>query len=55
MNAVISGKYGVAGVKAAMTLAGFNGGAPRKPLICLGDAEIEAMRSKLKELGFLNK
>ena len=35
INAAISGTHGVAGVKAAMTLAGFHGGIPRRPLLPL--------------------
>ena len=32
LNGAVSGKWGVAGVKAAMSLAGFTGGTPRHPL-----------------------
>jgi 4-hydroxy-2-oxoglutarate aldolase len=45
VNRVISGTHGVAGVKAAMDLAGFHGGIPRRPLLPLsadGRAELRA-------------
>jgi 4-hydroxy-2-oxoglutarate aldolase len=49
----VSGKHGVAGVKAAMDLAGYRGGAPRQPLRPLTDQQREAMRSRLLELKLL--
>jgi len=52
-NRAVSGKYGVAGVKAAMELAGHHGGEPRRPLAPLTDEERRTMRSRLQELGFL--
>jgi 4-hydroxy-2-oxoglutarate aldolase len=52
-NRAVSGKYGVAGVKAAMNLAGFHGGAPRRPLAPLTDEERGAMRSRLEDLRLL--
>jgi len=52
-NRAVSGKYGVAGVKAAMQLAGYHGGDPRRPLAPLADEQRQAMRSRLDELGFL--
>jgi len=53
-NSAVSGKAGVAGVKAAMDLAGYRGGAPRRPLEPLAEEEREAMRTRLKELGLLS-
>jgi len=47
INAAISGAHGVAGVKAAMDLAGFRGGIPRRPLLPLPPAEVEELRSIL--------
>lgn len=42
INNAIAGKYGVPGVKAAMTLAGFRGGIPRRPLLPLSiDQRVE--------------
>ena len=52
-NRAVSGKSGVAGVKAAMQLAGYHGGDPRRPLAPLTDEQRQAMRSRLEELGFL--
>jgi 4-hydroxy-2-oxoglutarate aldolase len=52
-NRAVSGKYGVAGVKAAMQLAGYQGGDPRRPLQPLSDEIRQTMRSKLQELGLL--
>jgi 4-hydroxy-2-oxoglutarate aldolase len=47
INAAISGAHGVAGVKAAMSLAGFRGGIPRRPLLPLEQAQVEALRALL--------
>jgi len=53
INQAISGPYGVSGVKAAMTLAGFKGGIPRRPLLPLAAAQVETMRRFLIEEGLL--
>jgi 4-hydroxy-2-oxoglutarate aldolase len=53
LNSKVSGSFGVAGVKAAMDLAGLRGGAPRHPLLGLASAEIEQIRSALQASGFL--
>lgn len=53
INRAISGRYGVPGVKAAMTLAGFRGGFPRRPLLPLCPEEVEQMRICLVEEGLL--
>jgi 4-hydroxy-2-oxoglutarate aldolase len=53
INAAISGAHGVAGVKAAMTLAGFRGGIPRRPLLPLEPAQIQALRTVLTAEGLL--
>ena len=53
INAAISGSYGVAGVKAAMTLAGFRGGIPRRPLLPLEPAKVEALKALLVAEGLL--
>lgn len=45
---VIVGELGVAGVKAAMDLAGLHGGAPRSPLLPLGAADTERVRQLLR-------
>ena len=53
-NAAVSGKYGVAGVKAAMDLAGFSGGEPRRPLLPIDEEQRKTMKAKLQELGLLD-
>ncbi len=53
INAAISGAHGVAGVKAAMTLAGFQGGIPRRPLTPLTADQVEALRAVLVGEGLL--
>jgi len=53
INKAISGKYGVAGVKAAMDLAGLRGGIPRRPLLPLSPGEREQLRRVLLEEGLL--
>jgi 4-hydroxy-2-oxoglutarate aldolase len=52
-NNLISGKYGVVGVKAAMNMAGYKGGVTRKPLLPLSEEQGQEMRIKLQEIGFL--
>jgi 4-hydroxy-2-oxoglutarate aldolase len=53
VNSAISGAYGVAGVKAAMTLSGFRGGIPRRPLLPLEPAQVDALRRFLTAEGLL--
>jgi 4-hydroxy-2-oxoglutarate aldolase len=53
INQAISGKHGVAGVKAAMNLAGFRGGIPRRPLLPLTSGEREELKKALQEEGLL--
>jgi 4-hydroxy-2-oxoglutarate aldolase len=53
VNSAISGRYGVPGVKAAMDLAGYIGGWPRRPLLSLDeDARVE-LRTTLETEGLL--
>ncbi len=53
INAAISGAYGVAGVKAAMDLAGYVGGIPRRPLLALSDEEKARLRGILEAEGLM--
>jgi 4-hydroxy-2-oxoglutarate aldolase len=53
INQAISGLYGPSGVKAAMNLAGFKGGIPRRPLLPLGAAQVEELRLLLEKEGLL--
>ena len=47
------GQHGVAGVKAALGVLGYEGTAPRHPLTALGPAEVDEIRSVLVEAGLL--
>ncbi|MGQ9647898.1 MAG: dihydrodipicolinate synthase family protein [Thermodesulfobacteriota bacterium] len=53
LNQKVSGKFGVAGVKAAMEVAGFYGGPPRAPLLPLTAEEKKKLREDLIASGFL--
>ena len=53
LNTRVSGSFGVAGVKAAMGLAGFVGGDPRRPHSGLRPDEVEQLRNALLASGFL--
>jgi len=53
LNKQVSGTYGVAGVKAAMDLAGFFGGNPRKPIKGLTEAQRGDLKKALVDTGFL--
>jgi dihydrodipicolinate synthase/N-acetylneuraminate lyase len=50
LNALISGKSGVAGVKAGMDAMGLVGGELRKPLQRLPVTEVERIRNSIKEI-----
>jgi len=52
-NQAISGAHGVAGVKAAMTLAGYRGGIPRRPLRPLSEPAVAQLAAALKDEGVL--
>lgn len=47
---IISGNYGVSGVKAAATLCGFDGGVARNPCPVLGQEEFGVVEAALREL-----
>ncbi len=53
LNQKVSGKFGVAGVKAAMDFAGFYGGPPRAPLAPLSPEEKKKLKEDLIASGFL--
>jgi len=53
LNQAISGTWGVAGVKVAMDLMGFKGGAPRHPLKDVTDEGVENIRRQIVEEGFM--
>jgi 4-hydroxy-2-oxoglutarate aldolase len=53
LNQLVSGKFGVAGVKAAMDCTGFYGGPPRAPLLPLTADEQKKLHHDLVASGFL--
>jgi 4-hydroxy-2-oxoglutarate aldolase len=54
LSQAIAGRYGVPGVKAAMNLAGFRGGIPRRPLLPLTVAQRDELKRFLTGEGLLN-
>ncbi len=54
LNKQISGTYGVAGVKAAMDVAGLVGGNPRKPLPGVSEEDRGKIKQIMEESGFLS-
>lgn len=54
LNGAISGRYGVSGVKAAMNLAGFRGGIPRRPLLPLTASQEDELRELLTQEGLID-
>jgi 4-hydroxy-2-oxoglutarate aldolase len=55
LNQMVSGKFGVAGVKAAMDIVGFYGGPPRAPLPSLTAEEKKKLREDLFASGFMKE
>jgi 4-hydroxy-2-oxoglutarate aldolase len=55
INQLVSGKFGVAGVKAAMDFGGFYGGPTRAPLTPLTPDEKKKLREELVAVGFLKE
>jgi len=53
LNKAISGKNGVAGVKAAMDLAGLNGGNPRLPLLPVKEEDVKILKKFIKKEGLI--
>lgn len=53
LNRVVSGTNGVASVKAAMDMAGFYGGLPRRPMRGITTIERDELKRELVERGFL--
>ncbi len=49
LSHLVSAGLGVAGLKAAMDIAGFAGGAPRGPLLPVGAAEKEKIRAVMRD------
>jgi 4-hydroxy-2-oxoglutarate aldolase len=53
LNKSVSGSFGVAGVKYAMELAGYHGGAPRLPLLPITDEGRQTVRKAIEAAGLL--
>ena len=53
LSKLVGATYGVPGLKAALTLLGFDGGLPRPPLQPVGQPAVDAIREQLRELGLL--
>ena len=53
VNAAVTGRFGIPGLKAALDLLGYYGGPVRSPLLDLGAAEKETVRNILAEAGLL--
>jgi 4-hydroxy-2-oxoglutarate aldolase len=51
LNQAVSGSFGVAGVKYAMEVAGYHGGAPRLPLGPLGDGGKKSIETAIQAAG----
>jgi 4-hydroxy-2-oxoglutarate aldolase len=53
VNAAVTARFGIAGLKAALDMLGYYGGPVRGPLLDLGDAERQTLREILEEGGVL--
>ena len=53
LNALVTSKYGVAGLKAAMDMLGYFGGLPRRPMLPATDNEKADIRKAMEKLGLL--
>ena len=53
VNAAVTSRFGIAGLKAALDMLGYYGGSVRAPLLDLGSAERETLRGILVEGGIL--
>ena len=52
-NNAVTGRFGVPGLKAAMDMLGYYGGAPRSPLLPINEAQKETLRAILVEADIL--
>ncbi len=50
---LVGAAYGVPGLKVALDLAGYRGGAPRSPLVPVAQAVVDTIRTELSKLGVL--
>jgi 4-hydroxy-2-oxoglutarate aldolase len=51
LNAAVTGRFGIGGMKAAMDLVGYTGGPPRAPVLAAGEATRKEIARILQELG----
>lgn len=54
LSKLVGATYGVPGLKAALTLLGFDGGLPRPPLQPVGQQAVDVIREQLRELGLFD-
>ena len=54
LSKLVGATHGVPGLKAALTLLGFEGGFPRPPLQPVGQPAVDVIREQLRELGLLS-
>ena len=55
LNACVTARHGIGGMKAAMDLAGFHGGAPRLPIRPASDAAVAEIKKQVEKLGLLGR
>jgi 4-hydroxy-2-oxoglutarate aldolase len=53
LNAVVTARLGIPGLKAALDLLSYYGGEPRSPLFPVGSGRIEEIRRILEKAGLL--
>ena len=53
INTLVTGKYGVSGLKAAMDMLGYEGGYPRRPLLEAGKEAKDEIKAELERIGVL--
>ncbi len=54
LSKLVGVTYGVPGLKAALTLLGFDGGLPRPPLQPVGQPAVDVIREQLREMGLFD-
>jgi 4-hydroxy-2-oxoglutarate aldolase len=54
LNQAVSGKWGVAGVKAAMDIIGYKGGSPRHSLMAVTKEAVEEIKRQIVSEGFVS-
>ncbi|MFN2183683.1 MAG: dihydrodipicolinate synthase family protein, partial [Anaerolineae bacterium] len=54
VNNAVTGRFGIAGLKAAMDMLGYYGGPVRSPLLDLTESERQTLGAILREGGILS-